>query len=155
MKNQAERLRDYAKQYCSLAEAFQRGIEPVEAPMTEHEVRYNLRIYPAINVEIPPAMQRKLEDLQQKMRSEPEKMAEYEEAVAALNLKYPLEPEIYGFTASMDYCNYSTGEMVHRTELTRPSMMELSRAMLEYVEVITDPRQRAAYQEMLEEQSGL
>jgi hypothetical protein len=144
------------KQHYSLAEAFQRGIYPVESPSPEHDISYNFRIYPAIHVEIPRAMQRELEDVQQEMTSSDRgKMAKYEEALAALNLKYRLEPEIYGLTASLEYCNDSANEIVHRTELTRSTRKELYQAMRDYVEVITDARQRAVYQEVLRDQIGI
>jgi hypothetical protein len=141
------------KQHYSLAEAFQRGIYTVESPSPEHDVCYNVRIYPPIHVEIPRAMQRELEDVQQKMtNSDRGKMAENEEALAALNRKYRLKPEIYGLTALLEYCNDSTNEIVHRTELIRSTREELYQAMRDYVEVITDARQRAVYQEVLRDQ---
>ena len=77
------------------------------------------------------------------------------EALAALNLKYRLEPEIYGLNASLEYCNDSANEIVHRTELTRSTRKELYQAMRDYVEVITDARQRAVYQEVLRDQIGI
>ena len=141
-----------AKPHYSLAEAFQRGLEQIKSPAKEDKVSYWLRIYPESRAEIPAGMQRELDDLQRRMKSsEPEKVAEYNEELEAIKLRYPIEGEQYGWTVSIDYCNDSTDEIIQRVELTRAQFSDLSAEIFNLASLITDKRQAALYRKLLAE----
>jgi len=137
------------KSYFSVAEAFQRGIEKVTQPHKGEKVSYCLRIYPAIHVDVPEAMKREMDDFQRRMTSlDPDKIKEEFETIKR---RYPpSKAEVYGWTASFDYCNDSANELVHRGELTRTDPSELVAELLIFESVITDERQVALYRKLMD-----
>jgi hypothetical protein len=125
------------KPFYSLAEAFQRGIYPVKQPSPETTVSYYIRVYPQLDVE-----ELLKADALENLRSED----------GSFNFQNPhVSAHTYAWTASLDYCNEDSGEIVHRTELTRATKEELYSALHAFASEITDGRQRTVYKRMLAE----
>lgn len=137
--------------FWSLAEAFQRGIYESEHPSNQTSVGYHLRIYPEFFVEISKAEQAELKELQEKMKLFGEQLEQHQLELEAINLKYPLQLEVIGWTASADYTNEETREIIHRFELIRATKEELVAALFEMPLEIKHPRQRSVYRKMLKE----
>jgi hypothetical protein len=93
------------KPHYSLAEAFQRGQFKVEYPRSEQTVSYYCRIYPELDI----AELLKTDAVEGLQSPGPKGIMgfDYRDSRVAATT--------YGWTASLDYCNEDSEEIVHRT----------------------------------------
>jgi hypothetical protein len=107
----------------SLADDFVHGKIEVTLPASTDPVSYQIRIYPAFD---PAAL-----------------LAAAENQIGPINIA--AKDIQIGFTACCDYCNETSGEIVHRFELIRTTKDELYSALRDHVHAIADERQARVY----------
>ena len=92
------------KSFYSLAECYQRGIYPVKQPARETTVSYYIRVYPEL-------------DMEELLKANAIENFQSEEG--SFSFRDPrVSKHTYGWTASVDYCNEDTHEIIHRAEIT-------------------------------------